>query len=277
MARPRQRAQGDPTVGAGVGSGSGARSLRRAIAMLALIHDRGRPQSVTEMAKALSIPKSTAYDLLHALLDEGLVTPAEGAGFALGRRLHELGAGYRAQVDILREGTRVVRALRDETGETVQLSELDGPLMHVLLKEEGVRAVRIISQTGSRVPVNWAAAGRLLVSDLDDRALRRLLATTVAPSPTGRAETDIDRLVAQIRGFRAQGYATEIGETNEHAGCVAAPVLDASGQVIAAISLAAPEQRLASDDREGLVAAVLRAARDLGDALIAQRKVSGAH
>jgi DNA-binding IclR family transcriptional regulator len=54
-------------------------------------------------------------------------------------------------------------------------------------------------------------------------------------------------------------------------------VLDASGQVIAAISLAAPEQRLVSDDREGLVAAVLRAARDLGDALIAQQRSPGLH
>ncbi len=247
--------------------GSGARSLRRAMGMLTLIQTSGRAHSVTEMALALSIPKSTAYDLVHAMLDEGLVTSAEGGRFALGLRLHELGASYRAQVDILREGTRIVRALRDETGETVQLSALDGPLMHVLLKEEGFRAVRIISHTGSRVPVNWAAAGRLLVSDLDDTGLRRLLSATVTPSPTGRAETDVDRLMTQIRAFRAQGHAVEIGETNEHAGCVAAPVLDGAGQVIAAISLAAPEQRLASPDREGLVAAVIRAAADLGAAM----------
>lgn len=253
-------------------TGSGARSLRRAVGMLALIKDRGRPQTVADLASALAIPKSTAYDLIRAMLDEGLVTPADEARFALGRRLHELGMGYRAQVDILREGTRIVRALRDETGETVQLSTLDGPLMHVLLKEEGFRAVRIISHTGSRVPVNWAAAGRLLVSDLDDAALRRLLAATVAPSPTGRAETDVDRLVAQIRRFRAQGHAVEIGETNEHAGCIAAPVLDHDGQVMAALSLAAPEQRLVSTDREGLVAAVVRAADLLGKALTNKAK-----
>lgn len=249
-------------------AGSGARSLRRAMAMLTLIHQRGQPQSVAEMAQALSIPKSTAYDLLNAMLHEGLVTPADGTRFALGHRLHELGSGYRAQVDILREGSRIVRALRDETGETVQLSAMEGPLMHVLLKEEGFRAVRIISNTGSRVPVNWAAAGRLLVSDLDDDALRRLLTATVTPSPTGKAETDVDRLVAQIRAAQAAGHAVEIGETNEHAGCVAAPVLDAAGHVIAALSLAAPEQRLNSPDRKSLVSAVRRAATDLSAALL---------
>lgn len=250
-------------------SGSGARSLRRAVAMLTLIHTRGQPQSVGEMAAALSIPKSTAYDLLNAMLDEGLVTPAvDGARFALGYRLHELGAGYRAQVDILREGSCIVRALRDETGETVQLSAMEGPFMHVLLKEEGFRAVRIISNTGSRVPVNWAAAGRLLASDFDDDGLRRLLTATVTPSPTGRAETDVDSLMAQIRASRTAGYALEIGETNEHAGCVAAPVLDGKGKVIAALSLAAPEQRLNSPDRTMLVAAVRRAAADLSARLL---------
>jgi IclR family transcriptional regulator, KDG regulon repressor len=249
-------------------AGSGARSLRRVMAILSLIQSRGQPQSVAEMSAALSIPKSTAYDLVHAMLEEGLLTPTDGTGFALGRRLHELGAGYRAQIDILREGTRIVRALRDETGETVQLSMLDGPLMHVLLKEEGFRAVRIISHTGSRVPVNWAAAGRLLVSDLDDLALTRLLSTTVAPSPTGRAEVDVDRLIAQIRAFRARGHAIEVGETNEHAGCLAAPVLGRDGQVIAAISLAVPEQRLLPPDRDALVTAVVRAAKDLGAALM---------
>ena len=135
--------------------------------------------------------------------------------------------------------------------------------MVVLLKEEGLRAVRIISRAGSRVPVNWAAAGRLLVSDLDDGLLRRLLAATVAPSPTGQAETDVDRLMAQVRAFRAQGWATEINETNEHAGCVAAPVFNAKGLCVAAISVAAPEQRLSEPALGTLVEAVRRHAADL--------------
>ena len=69
---------------------------------------------------------------------------------------------YRSHVDLLKDGSRIAEQLRDETGETVQLSVLDNDLMMVLLKEEGVRPLRIISQVGSRVPVNWAAAGRLL-------------------------------------------------------------------------------------------------------------------
>jgi IclR family transcriptional regulator, KDG regulon repressor len=139
--------------------------------------------------------------------------------------------------------------------------------MMVLLKEEGTRALRIVSKAGSRVPVNWAAAGRLLVSDLEDGPLRRLLGATVAASPTGQAETDIDRLVTQIRAFRDRGWATEVGETNEHAGCVAAPVLDGRGRCVAAISVAAPEQRLRRPHLDDLIEAVRHHAAELSRAI----------
>ena len=112
---------------------------------------------------------------------------------------------YRGQVDLLRDGSQIVEELRDATGETVQLSVLENDMMLVLLKEEGSRSIRIISRVGSRVPVNWAAAGRLLVSDLDDATLGALLKRSVRQSPTGRSITDVPKLIQQIRKFRKQG------------------------------------------------------------------------
>jgi DNA-binding IclR family transcriptional regulator len=135
------------------------------------------------------------------------------------------------------------------------------------MKEEGSHPVRIISRVGSRVPVNWAAGGRLIVSDLGDAELRRLLRQTVRASPTGKANLDIESLIRQVRRTRQQGYSTELGEANDHAGCVAAPVIDASGHCIAAISIAAPEQRLKQTNRARLIAAVRQAALQLSQRL----------
>lgn len=103
----------------------------------------------------------------------------------------------------------------------------------------------------------------MLVSDMDDKALTSLLTATVLPSPTGRAITDVKKLIAQIRRFRRQGYATELNEANEHAGCVAAPVVDASGRCIAALSIVAPEQRMIKKNRDSLIASVTAAAKKL--------------
>ena len=246
----------------------GSRSVRRALEMFEFLLQQGEPATVGAIVGALQIPKSTAYELVRTLTEAGYLEPSgRGAGLFLGRKLFELGMAYRGQVDLLRDGSQIVEELRDATGETVQLSVLENDMMLVLLKEEGSRSIRIISRVGSRVPVNWAAAGRLLVSDLDDSTLSALLKRSVRQSPTARSVTDVPKLIQQIRKFRKQGYATELNETNDHAGCVAAPVRDSSGRVVAAVSIVAPEQRLQKKHRDALIAAVTRAAARLSHRL----------
>ena len=246
----------------------GSRSVRRAMEILEFLLQQGEPATVGAIVTALQIPKSTAYELVRTLSEAGYLEPSgRGAGLFLGRKLFELGMAYRSQVDLLRDGSQIVEELRDTTGETVQLSVLENDMMLVLLKEEGSRSIRIISRVGSRVPVNWAAAGRLLVSDMDDAALSALLKRSVRQSPTGRSTTDVPKLIQQIRKFRKQGYATELNETNEHAGCVAAPVIDGSGRCVAAISIVAPEHRLGKQNRDDLIAKVRDAAARLSGRL----------
>lgn len=243
---------------------AGSRSVRRAFDILELILQRGEPITVTQIHTTLVIPKSTTYELVRTLVTANYLAPStKGSGLFLGRKLYELGMAYRSQADLIRDGSQVVEELRNETGETVQLSVLEDGMMMVLLKEEGIRPLRIISNVGSRVPVNWAASGRLLVSDLDGSALQLLLATKTRQSPTGKATTDTKKLMSQIRRFRRQGYAIELNEANEHAGCVAAPVLDTSGHCVAALSVVVPEQRLTRPRRQHLIERVVAAASKL--------------
>jgi len=244
-------------------SEEGGRSARRVLAIFELMLQRGEPVTVSEVVRALRIPKSTAYELVRTLTAAGYLERNGTATYFLGRKLFELGMAYRSQMDLLKEGGKVVEELRDETGETVQLSVLENNVMLVLVKEESSKPIRIISRVGSRVPVNWAAAGRLLVSDLSASELKPLLQRIAKPSPTGRAPTDPDELVRQIKRFRTQGFGFELNEANEHAGCVAAPVTDVSGKCVAAISIVAPEQRLQRQHREILIDAVRRAADKL--------------
>ena len=233
--------------------------------------ESGEPLTVADIIKRLGIPKSTAYELVNTLSDTGYVEPqGRDNRLFLGRKLFELGSAYRNQVDLIKDGGKTIEDLRDLTGETVQLSVLDGNMMLVLVKEEGNNPIRIVSQVGSRVPVNWAASGRLLVSDLGDDQLRDLLTGTVRQSPSGRAKLDVDVLIREIRQVRKQGYATEVNETNEHAGCVAAPVFDNTGHCVAAISIVTPATRLTANNRPRLIAAVTDAARRLSHRLGAQ-------
>ncbi len=72
-----------------------------------------------------------------------------------------------------------------------------------------------------------------------------------------------DEVIADIRRFRERGYAFELNEANEHAGCVAAPVMDGLGRCVAALSVVAPEHRLQETKRGELVQAVMSAAATL--------------
>src|SRR5262245_29909475 len=239
----------------------GSRSVRRAIDILEVLLQRDEPVGVAEIARTLAIPRSTAYGIVNVLSAAHYLEPSGNDGkLFLGPKLFALGMAYGNRIDLLKAGAPIVKELRDTTGETVQLSVLESDMLLVLMKEEGSHPVRIISRVGSRVPVNWAAGGRLIVSDLGDEELRRLLRDTVRPSPTGKASTNVEFLIRQIRKFRQRGYSVELNETNEHAGCVAAPVIDAFGRCIAAISIAAPEQRLKVPNRARLIEPCVQAA-----------------
>lgn len=266
-AKPRSAAPVPPSSAAAEEAG-GSRSVRRALEIFEFLLQLDAPTTIGEIVSALQIPKSTAYELVRTLSDSGYLEPGRrGGGIYLGRKLFELGMAYRAQVDLLRDGSQIVEELRNACGETVQLSVLENDMMLVLLKEEGSHPVRIISRVGSRVPVNWAASGRLLVSDLDDNALTTLLSKSVRQSPTGRATVEVDKFIQQVRKARKQGYCSELNETNEHAGCVAAPVIDGAGRCVAAISIVAPEHRLAKANREALTKKVCAAAEELSKRL----------
>lgn len=257
------------TSAAGRGNESGgSRAVRRALGIFELMMETGEPITVGDIISRLGIPKSTAYELINTLNDAGYVEPhgRENRLF-LGRKLYELGSAYRNQVDLIKDGSRTVENLRDLTGETVQLSVLDGTMMLVIVKEEGSNPIRIVSQVGSRVPINWAASGRLLVSDMDDEELREFLKDTVSQSPSGRAKIDVSVIVREVRQARKQGFATEVNEANEHAGCVAAPIFDYTGRCVAAISIVVPTTRLTPTYRNQLIEAVTDAAKNLSHRL----------
>lgn len=257
------RAAMNPRAGQPGTPSSSARSLERGLAVLELLRAHG-PLRITEIARSLCIPRSSTYEIVGLLQRQRyLERTLDGQRYRLGVALHLLGMCYRDSIDLAKMGSAAVDALRDETGETVQLCILDGDQLLVLHKADGHRPIRIISHVGTRVPVNWAASGRLLVSDLDNEALRSFLEQTARPSPNTGATVDIPQLMRQIRAFRQRGWSLEINETNAHAGCVAAPVQDAEGRCIATLSIVAPEHRLQSSDLNGLVESVCRAAQGL--------------
>jgi IclR family transcriptional regulator, KDG regulon repressor len=225
-------------------------AVNRAFAILGLIRTSG-PLSVREAAAQLGLPRSSVHELMHTLAALGAVAPADGASgrFTLGLLLHELGSAYLSQVDVAREGMQAVEAVAAACGETVHLATLDGVEVVYLAKVDSIHAVRMVSAVGRRLPAHCTGVGKALLSGLpDEEVVRRYGGGDAAlPAMTPRSIPTVAALLDALVEVRRLGCSVDDCESNRDVRCVAAPVHDHRGTMVAAMSISVPISRTAED------------------------------
>ncbi|MDQ2965019.1 MAG: IclR family transcriptional regulator [Chloroflexota bacterium] len=200
--------------------GSLVPAVTRAGAILELLAaNGGEPAGPSELARRLGLPKSSIANICSALADIGLLRRV-GTGFALGRRLAELGGAYLEAIDQVQEFYEASRQLPAGSDETVQLAILDGLEMTYLARHDGRQPVRLSSGVGRRLPATCTATGKAALASLDDADLeRRLAGVTALPVLTGNSHRTVDELRADLREVRRRGYAIDDEETVEGVVC----------------------------------------------------------
>jgi DNA-binding IclR family transcriptional regulator len=152
-----------------------------------------------------------------------------------------------------------IHQLAQATGETVQLAILDHLSVLYIRIRESRQAVRLSSSLGSRAPAYCTSVGKALlafqppemVQQVIDQGLKRMTPNTI---------TDSDLLLSELASIRSRGYAIDDEEIEPGLRCVAAPIRDHTGQVVAAISVAAPVQRMTKKQVQGTIPSVVAAA-----------------
>jgi DNA-binding IclR family transcriptional regulator len=197
-----------------------APAVTRAAAILDILAEDGAiALGPSELARRLGLPKSSIANICGALADSGLVRRV-GTGFALGRRLAELGGAYLVAVDMVQEFYEAARQLPVAAEETVQLAVLDGLEMTYLARHDGRQPVRLTSQIGRRLPASSTATGKAALASLDPRDLElRLDGLGLLPASTPRAHRTVAALLDDLEGVRARGYAIDDEETMEGVVC----------------------------------------------------------
>jgi IclR family transcriptional regulator, blcABC operon repressor len=197
-----------------------APAVTRAAAILEFLADRqGQPAGSSELARGLGLPKSSIANICMALADTGLVRRI-GTGFALGRKVAELGGAYLASIDQVQEFYEACQSLPTGSEETVQLAVLDGLEMTYLARHDGRQPVRLTSGIGRRLPATCTATGKAALASLDDTALdRRLAGVTSLPVFTSHSHTTVADLMADLMAVRRRGYAIDDEETVEGVVC----------------------------------------------------------
>lgn len=249
------------------GRGRTIQSLARALDLLELLCRHGQELGVTELAHALRLSKSTVHGLISTLVHRGYLrqNPVT-AKYWLGVRLLELGSAVETQLDLVQLATPVIRHLVDEYRETAHLVTHDEGEVVYIHKLECSESLRMCSQVGRRLPLHCTGVGKAIAAFLPPYDLDAIVARRGLPARTGNTITDLARFRSELATIRAQGVAFDHEEAEEGLKCVAAPIFDHQGLVVAALSLAGPAYRIDAK-RTQLVAAVRAAAMAVSTSL----------
>ncbi|WP_026928199.1 IclR family transcriptional regulator [Granulicoccus phenolivorans] len=222
---------------------------------------------VSEVASKLGVPRSSAHAVLSSLVDIGILRWRAGGRYRVGWRILELAEIHHRAVDLRGTAAPYLRALVEELGETCHLAVAERRKVLYVDKFLGTR--NVIAQgarVGTHLEPHCTGVGKLLMAHADPSDVEDFLTTTKLQRYTTTTITDPAVLRAQLIEIRTRGFALDLGEAVEDVHCVAAPIRDDLGMVIAAISLSVPVNRFERSQAR-YVKTVLRTAGEISQAL----------
>jgi IclR family KDG regulon transcriptional repressor len=236
-------------------------SVRNAARLLKEFSRADRELGPSELARRLGLGTSTVHRLLATLADERLLERGRTPGsYRLGLAVHDLGAAVAPHVDLHEAAMPAMATLRHDTGETVQLAVLDGLESVYIERLESPHTVRIFARVGTRLPAPTTSTGKVLLAALPPDELDLRLRDWRPERHTPHSIVDPAVLRRRLRDVAARGWAENREESRVGVLSVGAPVRDADGAVIAALSVAAPTARAGADTLRRIRARVVEAA-----------------
>jgi DNA-binding IclR family transcriptional regulator len=204
-----------------------------------------RPEwGVSEVSEAIGLPRSSAHALLSSLVEIGLLQCPDRGRYRVGWRVLELSETLRGTVNVRSVAYPVLERLVDEYGETAHLAIMERSRVLYVDKIVGTHMVTVVgARVGAQLEPHCSAVGKVLLAPRTADEVRRILAGTPMRRLTPTTLTDPDALLAELAAVRRDGVAYDRGEAIPEVHCVAAPVRDAMGQVVASVSVTVPENR----------------------------------
>lgn len=237
------------------------KSLAKSLRLLKLFSPQRREWGAEEMAAALKFHKSSVQRILATLEQEGFITRTRRhrTEYRLGPEIFFLGNLAEMGPDLRSAARPTMEALVERVAETCYLCVADQDQCLYIERVECSQPIRIINHVGQRNPLHCTGVGKALMSGMTDAEVDRLIAARGLAAHTRHSITDPAALKRELAAIRACGIARDEEELNPGVKCVAAPIRDSSGSVVASISLSGPTQRFTP-------AAVRRFEKEIRDA-----------
>ena len=216
------------------GQATRERGVDRVLQILAYIHKIGRPIRPGDLARGLNAPRSSTYEYVRTMENSGVLESRSDGSIYFGPAVYFYGADYLREHDIVQKGRDEVDRLAQATGEMCQLCMLHNGKFVVAHMRYGSRSFNISSGIGIEIPVPWTASGRLFYSGMSDAEIIHSISQEDLLLPNGRL-IEIDEFIKSVRIAEKQGYCITSGLVDVYTHCIAAPIHDSQGKVIATI------------------------------------------
>lgn len=221
-----------------------------------------RPEwGVSEVAAAVGVPRSSAHALLASLVDIGLLQCRARGRYRIGWRVVELNQTLQGTVDVKSCAAPILQSLSEKYGETSHLAVME---RYRVMYVDKVLGNHVITVTGARIgahlDAHCSAVGKVLLAHCSPAEVERQLATQPLRRLTPATVTNPAVLSRELTSVLSQGCAFDNGEAVAEVHCVAAPIRDEMGVVVAAMSITAPASRFVPAQHEFRRAVIAAAA-----------------
>ncbi|MGU3499398.1 IclR family transcriptional regulator [Mycobacterium sp. C31M] len=244
---------------------AGTQTLARGLSVIQAVADGA--DDLKSVADRTGLGRSTAHRLIQLLLQQGYLR-LQAKGYSLGPALIDLGFKALHGNPLPVVARPVLEALSDQVSDTVHLAVEDGGSVLYLDKLPGSRGAEMRSRIGYRMPLTRAGVGKALLLDSPDRWRTAFEADAGHPQLSPEAKkTDAEQFCARMRSYKQAGAAMDLEDNEPGIRCVSAPVRDASGAIVGAISVSATRPYMPAARMRGLVPVVIRAAGRISAAL----------
>lgn len=247
---------------------AGTQTLLRGLAILEAAANGAR--DLRAFGAALGTTRSTTHRLVSSLVQARYLRQVQG-GYLLGPKLIELGTIALEQMPLTAVARPHLEALAQHTHDTIHLGVRDGDDVLYIDKIPGTRGLEMRSRVGHRMPLASTGIGKAMMLDLPHELWKKLLESShralAGASFKPDHRPDIDTFLQRMTRYAQGGFTFDLEENEASIRCVAAPVRDASGAIVAALSVASTIPYMPHERMEELIPVVQREARAISEEL----------
>ena len=239
--------------------------IDRMMALLDALAESPEPASLKRLSATTGLHPSTAHRILASMAQARFVERHDGGSYRLGIRLLELGHMVKTRINLREIALPHMQTLHEDLGEAINLAiRRDDQIVYIERTSSGRSKVRVVYLVGDSAPLHLTSIGKLFLADAGPDSTRQYAKRTGLPGKTEHSLTTLTALEKDLDWVRRHQMANDLEEAEMGLRCVAAPIRDDEGNLVAGLSVSAPTERHKPDWAWKVGRAAEAISRDLG-------------